>query len=62
MGKRLYADGKYRFSGNTQRTFSTDSGLREGRSVKEGFLAEVMSRQKPKVQGGIRREGNVVPG
>ena len=47
---------------HTGRAFNTDSGLREGKSVREGLLEEVMSRQKPEGQGGFRREENAVPG
>lgn len=62
MGKGLCTDGKNKVPWKrTGRAFNADLGLREGGSVKEGFPEEVISRQKPKGQGGIRK-GNVVPG
>lgn len=61
MWKGLYSDGRYKVLWkHTGRAFNTDTGF-SGLS-EEGFLEEVMSKQKPKGQGGIRREGNAVPG
>lgn len=61
MWKGLYSDGRYKVLWkHTGRAFNTDTGF-SGLS-EEGFLEEVMSKQKPKGQGGIRSEGNAVPG
>ena len=61
--KGLYADGKYKVPWKPiGRAVNTDLRLWEGGSVKESFLEEAMSGQKPKGQGRIRREGNFVPG